>query len=81
MQRSSLWNQTQSLSNDYFKQVEHVYGDHFPIEVRFQLATWIEENFLNPQVKIKSEDPGSQQYYHQLAQQLLDPAMWFHRHV
>ena len=68
---SSLWNRTQNLPNEYFKQVELVYGDHFPIEVRFQLATWIEENFFNPQIEIKSEEPGGQQFAFQLAQQLL----------
>ncbi len=32
---SSLWDRTQKLPKEYFKQVEQVYGEHFPLEVRF----------------------------------------------
>lgn len=67
---SSLWDRTQRLPNEYFKQVEMVYGDHFPLEVRFQLALWIEEKFFN-KLEVKEEDPGSQNVAVQLAQQLL----------
>ena len=68
---SSLWDRTQRLPNEFFKQVEMVYGDHFPFEVRFQLALWIEENFMNRPLEVKLEDPGSQNIALQLAQQLL----------
>ena len=68
---SSLWDRTQRLPNEFFKQVEMVYGDHFPFEVRFQLALWIEENFINRPLEVKPEDPGSQNIALQLAQQLL----------
>jgi len=51
--------------------VEQVYGDHFPLDVRFQLALWIEENFFSVNVEIKPEDPSSQSLAAQLAQQLL----------
>ena len=68
---SSLCDRTRQLQDEYFKQVEHVYGDHFPIDVRFQLAFWIEENFIHHQLEVKQEDPGSQNMAAQLAQQLL----------
>ena len=68
---SSLWDRTQRLPNEFFKQVEMVYGDHFPFEVRFQLALWIEENFMNRPLEVKLEDPGSQNIALQLAQQAL----------
>jgi len=67
---SSLWDRTQKLPKDLFKQVEQVYGDHFPLEVRFQLALWIEESFSHP-VQVKHEDIDSQNHAAQLAQQLL----------
>ena len=51
--------------------MEQVYGDHFPLDVRFQLALWIEENFFSVNVEIKPEDPSSQSLAAQLAQQLL----------
>jgi len=67
---SSLWDRTQKLPKDLFKQVEQVYGDHFPLEVRFQLALWIEESFSHP-VQVKHEDIDSQNHAVQLSQQLL----------
>ena len=67
---SSLWDRTQKLPKDLFKQVEQVYGDHFPLEVRFQLALWIEESFSHP-VQVKQEDIDSQNHAAQTAQQLL----------
>jgi len=68
---SSLWDRTQKLPKDLFKQVEQVYGDHFPLEVRFQLAEWIELSFLAQPVQVKHEDIDSQNHAAQLAQQLL----------
>ena len=68
---SSLWDRTQKLPKELFKQVEQVYGDHFPLDVRFQLALWIEENFFSVNVEIKPEDQSSQSLAAQLAQQLL----------
>ena len=68
---SSLWDRTQKLPKELFKQVEQVYGDHFPLDVRFQLALWIEDNFFSHNVEIKQEDPNSQNMAAQLAQQLL----------
>ena len=68
----SLWDRTQALPNESFKQVENgVEGDNFPFEVRFQLAVWIEEIFFNQPVEVKQEDPGSANLVIQLAQQLL----------
>uniref|UniRef100_T1JJU0 Signal transducer and activator of transcription n=1 Tax=Strigamia maritima TaxID=126957 RepID=T1JJU0_STRMM len=39
----SLWTKAQQLQGDALRQVQAVYGDHFPIEVRHFLAPWIEE--------------------------------------
>ena len=68
---SSLWDRTQKLPKELLRQVEQVYGDHFPLDVRFQLALWIEESFFAHNVEIKQEDPNSQSMAAQLAQQLL----------
>ena len=65
---SSLWDRTQKLPKELFKQVEQVYGDHFPLDVRFQLALWIEDNFFSHNVEIKQEDPTSQNMAAHLAQ-------------
>jgi len=67
---ASLWDRTQKLPKELFKQVEMVYGEHFPLEVRFQLAHWIEEN-MNPVVKYKADDLASQNVAVNIAQQLL----------
>ena len=37
---SSLWDRTQKLPKEYFKQVEQVYGEHFPLEVRILLVPY-----------------------------------------
>jgi len=67
---SSLCDQTRKLPKDLFKQVEQVYGDHFPLEVRFELAHWIEREFAHP-IEVKQEDIDSQKLAAQTAQQLL----------
>jgi len=67
---SSLCDQTRKLPKEQFKQVEQVYGDHFPLEVRFELAHWIEESFKFP-IEVKHEDIDSQNHAAQTAQQLL----------
>lgn len=39
----SLWSKVQALSGPAVQKVHCLYGDHFPIEVRYVLANWIEE--------------------------------------
>lgn len=39
----SLWAKAQQLPQDALQQVRSVYGEHFPIEVRHFLSSWIEE--------------------------------------
>lgn len=39
----SLWAKAQQLPAEALQQVHSVYGEHFPIEVRHFLSTWIEE--------------------------------------
>jgi signal transducer and activator of transcription 5B len=39
----SLWAKAQQLPPEALQQVHSVYGEHFPIEVRHFLSSWIEE--------------------------------------
>ena len=39
----ALWAKAQQLPNEALQKVRSVYGEHFPIEVRHFLSTWIEE--------------------------------------
>jgi hypothetical protein len=39
----SLWNKVQTLNQPAIQKIHSLYGDHFPIEVRYVLASWIEE--------------------------------------
>lgn len=65
---TSLWDRTQKLPEEDYTDVERVYGDSFPLHVRFQLATWIEENF-HPGMKMQGDlDYG---HFHNLAISLL----------
>ena len=52
-----LWDQTKQLPKELLKQVEEIYRDNFPLEVRLHLASWIEENF-SPKVPFNANDPG-----------------------
>jgi len=38
----ALWTQVQQLTGDAMRQMQSVYGVHFPIEVRPFSAQWIE---------------------------------------
>lgn len=65
-----LWDQTKQLPKDLLKQVEDLYNDNFPLEVRLHLASWIEENF-SPNTAFVESDPNHQQSAISLANQLL----------
>lgn len=39
----ALWTKSQQLTGEALQQVRSMYGEHFPIEVRHFLASWIEE--------------------------------------
>ncbi|CAA9998835.1 unnamed protein product [Nesidiocoris tenuis] len=43
----ALWAKAQQLVGDALQQVQAIYGEHFPIEVRHFLAPWIEEKVLH----------------------------------
>jgi len=45
MTSSVLWAKTQQLQEDAFRQIQNIYGDHFPLEARHHLAPWLEQNF------------------------------------
>ncbi|CAH2064686.1 unnamed protein product, partial [Iphiclides podalirius] len=52
----SLWARAQQLPQESLQQVRAIYGDHFPIEVRHCLASWIES-------RIWTSEPEEQQRY------------------
>uniref|UniRef100_A0A0V0G7K5 Signal transducer and activator of transcription n=1 Tax=Triatoma dimidiata TaxID=72491 RepID=A0A0V0G7K5_TRIDM len=62
----SLWTKAQQLEGDALQQVKAVYGEHFPLEVRHFLASWIEQKIL--WTEIDPENPQHEQY----ASSLLD---------
>jgi len=55
----SLWTKSQQLQGEALRQVQTVYGDHFPIEVRHFLAPWIESKIMND---IDPDNPQHEQY-------------------
>ncbi len=65
-----LWDQTKQLPKELLKQVEDTYREHFSLEVRLQLASWIEEKF-SPSVPFNMEDPQHQQRAIGLANELM----------
>ncbi|XP_061381963.1 signal transducer and activator of transcription 5B isoform X2 [Danaus plexippus] len=52
----SLWARAQQLPQESLQKVRAIYVDHFPIEVRHCLATWIEN-------RIWTQEPEEQQRY------------------
>ena len=44
--RMSLWTKSQQLQGEALRQIQAVYGEHFPIEVRHFLAPWIENKIM-----------------------------------
>ncbi|XP_045456323.1 signal transducer and activator of transcription 5B-like [Melitaea cinxia] len=45
----SLWSRAQKLPPESLQKVRAVYGEHFPIEVRHCLASWIESRIWTPE--------------------------------
>ncbi|XP_078460145.1 signal transducer and activator of transcription 5B-like isoform X1 [Lampetra fluviatilis] len=39
----ALWSQAQQLQGDYLRQMQSLYGQHFPIEVRHYVCQWVEQ--------------------------------------
>ncbi len=54
-----LWDRTKTLPKDLLKQVEDVYRDSFPLEVRLHLAAWIEEH-CSPNTPFNPQDANHQ---------------------
>ena len=65
-----LWDQTKQLPKELLKQVEEIYRDNFPLEVRLHLASYIEENF-SPKTPFNASDPAHQKTAVNLANQLI----------
>ncbi|XP_043290168.1 signal transducer and activator of transcription 5B [Venturia canescens] len=55
----SLWAKAQQLPQEALQQVRSVYGEHFPIEVRHFLSSWIEEKMWTD---IEPDNPQYEQY-------------------
>ncbi|XP_046451786.1 signal transducer and activator of transcription 5B-like isoform X2 [Daphnia pulex] len=55
----SLWAKSQQLQGDALRQVQAVYGEHFPIEVRHCLAPWIESKIMSD---VDPDNPQHEQY-------------------
>ncbi|XP_042577329.1 signal transducer and activator of transcription 5B-like [Cyprinus carpio] len=57
----AVWIQAQQLQGDALHQMQSLYGQHFPIEVRHYLSQWIEGqpwdgiDLENPQEEIKAK--------------------------
>ncbi|XP_041983739.1 signal transducer and activator of transcription 5B isoform X2 [Aricia agestis] len=52
----SLWSRAQQLPPESLQKVRAIYGEHFPIEVRHCLSSWIENRICTP-------EPEEQQRY------------------
>ena len=65
-----LWDQTKQLPKELLRQVEATYSEHFPLEVRLQLASWIEDKF-SPTVPFNADDPAHQKIAVELANELM----------
>ncbi|KAG7168583.1 Signal transducer and activator of transcription 5A-like, partial [Homarus americanus] len=62
--------QSTAVAPDALRQVQNVYGEQFPIEVRHYLAGWIEDKM--PQWnEIDPENVSHSQYAHTLVSQLI----------
>ncbi|XP_029036779.1 signal transducer and transcription activator Stat92E isoform X1 [Osmia lignaria lignaria] len=64
----SLWAKAQQLPQDALQQVRSVYGEHFPIEVRHFLSSWIEEKMWTD---IEPDNPQYEQYIANLVRSLI----------
>ncbi|XP_061565284.1 signal transducer and activator of transcription 5B-like isoform X1 [Cololabis saira] len=53
----ATWIQAQQLQGDALHQMQDLYGQHFPIEVRHYLATWIE---LQPWDQVDLDSPAEE---------------------
>jgi signal transducer and activator of transcription 5B len=65
-----MWDKTKHLPLEQLKQVEDTYHQHFSLEVRKQLASWIEEKF-SPTTPFNVDDLVHQKMAVSLASQLL----------
>ncbi|KAJ8681673.1 hypothetical protein QAD02_017465 [Eretmocerus hayati] len=64
----ALWGKAQQLPQEALQKVRSVYGEHFPIEVRHFLASWIEEKMWTD---IDPDNPQYEQYIANLVESLI----------
>ncbi|XP_071530717.1 signal transducer and activator of transcription 5B isoform X2 [Panulirus ornatus] len=68
--KMSLWNRAQQLPPEALRQVQNVYGEQFPIEVRHYLAGWIEDK-MHQWNEIDPDNISHTQYAQSLVSQLI----------
>lgn len=66
--KMSIWERLESLPNEALQQVQQIYGEHFPIEVRCALSKWIEEQ---PWEDLDQDNPQHENYVRTLVQSLV----------
>ncbi|XP_014206630.1 signal transducer and activator of transcription 5B isoform X2 [Copidosoma floridanum] len=64
----ALWAKAQQLPPEALQKVRSVYGEHFPIEVRHFLSTWIEEKMW---ADIEPDNPQCEQYIANLVESFI----------
>ncbi|XP_034939786.1 signal transducer and activator of transcription 5B [Chelonus insularis] len=64
----ALWTKAQQLPQQALEQIRSVYGEHFPIEVRHFLSSWIEEKMWTD---IEPDNPQYEQYITNLVASLI----------
>lgn len=57
----SLWRSVNQLPKHLLDQIQYIYGNSFPIEVRHYLAEWLEERLLNAPVFQHEQDSAYEQ--------------------
>ncbi|KAH6929480.1 hypothetical protein HPB50_000580 [Hyalomma asiaticum] len=65
----SLWSRLQELPGELLRQCQLAYGEHFPMEVRCALATWIEEK---PWQDMDPDNPAFDMYAPNVLSSLLE---------
>lgn len=69
MAENTLWNQVQKLPIDAMRQVQSLYGTHFPIEVRHFFSSWLEQQ---PWSSVVEENPEHEEIALKLTSELIN---------
>ncbi|CAG7829047.1 unnamed protein product, partial [Allacma fusca] len=71
-EKMALWNKVQQLNEASIQKVHSLYGEHFPIEVRYILAGWIEDKILGVSVDIDPDNPAHEHYISNVVIELIN---------